>query len=114
MGKQELEEILSFKIRRELDLFKDKMSKLELNEILANAYQVDAMINIYEQLLMMSQILGKRVIEKMILFPDLLDYLYEKWMQEEDSYNDELQSCIMKAINQLQAQETRKKEAEAA
>ena len=86
MLREDLEVLFCFKIGKELEQFKVEIEKMDLDEILARAYQVDTMITIYELLLEMSQQLGKEILETIILYPNLLAFLYEKWMKEEDSH----------------------------
>ena len=44
-------------------------------------------------------------LEQLILFPDILEYLYQLWMNEEDSYGEELQECIRKGILQIEKED---------
>ena len=69
---------------------------------MACAYQVDTIITIYELLLEMSRQLGKEILETIILYPDLLAFLYEKWMKEEDSHMQELQESLCKSLGEIQ------------
>lgn len=101
MEKTELEEILCFKISRELFDFKNKIKGLELDEILACAYQIDAVINIYEQLRELIPQIDETFLKRLILFPNLLLFLYDNWMEEKDSYNEEMLNYIMGVINKL-------------
>lgn len=102
MSREDLEVLFCFKIGKELEQFKDKIAKMDLDEILARAYQVDAIITIYELLLEMSQQLGKEILETVILYPNLLAFLYEKWMEEEDSHMQELQESLCISLGEIQ------------
>ena len=82
MLREDLEVLFCFKIGKELEQFKGEIEKMDLDEILARAYQVDAIITIYELLLEMSRQLGKEILETVILYPNLLAFLYEEWMKE--------------------------------
>ena len=93
MSREDLEVLFCFKIGKELEQFKDKIAKMDLDEILARAYQVDAIITIYELLL---------DLETVILYPNLLAFLYEKWMEEEDSHMQELQESLCISLGEIQ------------
>ena len=101
MKKGDLEALLCFKIGRELEQFKEEIAKMELDEILAHAYQVDTMITIYELLLEMSQQIGREILERMVLFPDLLFFLYERWLQTDDSHMQELQDSLNETLGNI-------------
>ena len=102
MSREDLEVLFCFKIGKELEQFKDKIAKMDLDEIMARAYQVDTIITIYELLLEMSRQLGKEFLETIILYPNLLAFLYEKWMKEEDSHMQELQESLCKSLGEIQ------------
>ena len=102
MLREDLEVLFCFKIRKELEQFKGEIEKMDLDEILARAYQVDAIITIYELLLEMSRQLGKEILETVILYPNLLAFLYEEWMKEEDSHMQELQESLCRSLGEIQ------------
>lgn len=102
MLREDLEVLFCFKIGKELEQFKGEIEKMDLDEILARAYQVDTIITIYELLLEMSRQLGKEILETVILYPNLLAFLYEKWMKEEDSHMLELQESLCRSLGEIQ------------
>lgn len=102
MLREDLEVLFCFKIGKELEQFKDEIEKMDLDEIMARAYQIDAIITIYELLLEMSRQLGKEILETIILYPNLLAFLYEKWMKEEDSHMQELQESLCRSLGEIQ------------
>ena len=102
MLREDLEVLFCFKIGKELEQFKGEIEKMDLDEILARAYQVDAIITIYELLLEMSRQLGKEILETVILYPNLLAFLYEEWMKEEDSHMQELQESLCRSLGEIQ------------
>ena len=115
MLREDLEVLFCFKIGKELEQFKGRIVRMDLDEILAHAYQVDIIITIYELLLEMSQQLGKEILETIILYPNLLAFLYEKWMKEEDSHMQELQESLCRSLGEIQKDQTGdKKEDQAA
>lgn len=102
MLREDLEVLFCFKIGKELEQFKGEIEKMDLDEILARAYQVDAIITIYELLLEMSRQLGKEILETVILYPNLLAFLYGEWMKEEDSHMQELQESLCRSLGEIQ------------
>ena len=102
MLREDLEVLFCFKIGKELEQFKGEIEKMDQDEILARAYQVDAIITIYELLLEMSRQLGKEILETVILYPNLLAFLYEEWMKEEDSHMQELQESLCRSLGEIQ------------
>lgn len=102
MLREDLEVLFCFKIGNELEQFKGEIEKMDLDEILARAYQIDTIITIYELLLEMSRQLGKEILETVILYPNLLAFLYEKWMKEEDSHMQELQESLCRSLGEIQ------------
>ena len=101
MRREELEELFCVKIGRELERFKEEMRELDLEEILARAYQIDTLISIYEILVEISRQIGKEVLERTILFPDLLAFLYDGWMRQEDSHMQELQTAVLGELEEM-------------
>lgn len=114
MLREDLEDLFCFKIGNELEQFKGEIEKMDLDEILARAYQIDTIITIYELLLEMSRQLGKEILETVILYPNLLAFLYEKWMKEEDSHMQELQESLCRSLGEIQKDQTGDKKEEQA
>ena len=56
---------------------------------------------IYENLLEMSQKLSENVLVSLITFPELLDYLYERWLKVEDSSDEELNYYLKDEISEI-------------
>ena len=79
MEKEELQELFCIKIGLEKERFKRRMLKQEPEEIFAGAYQIDTMISIYELLLEMSHEIGEDTLKKLIVFPNLMAFLFRRW-----------------------------------
>lgn len=103
MDKNELEQMLCEKISLEKSFYKDQLLRQDNNQIYAEYYKTDCIINLYEQLLEMSQELEEGELRNLIIFPRLLTFLYEKWLQQEDSAWQELQQSIQNSIQEIQA-----------
>lgn len=102
MEKEELQELFCVKIGLEYGRFRQKVLKENPAEIYGKSYQIDCMVNIYELLLEMSQKMQKEVIESLILVPNLLAFIYDKWMKQEDSFTQELWECIEESVRKPQ------------
>jgi hypothetical protein len=98
MDNEELRELFCLKISMELARYKRKMLRQKPEYIFHNAYQIDCIINIYESLLEMSQKIGKRVLKTMLVFPNLLIFLYRRWLKWQDSSTEELEICLEQEI----------------
>lgn len=105
MGKVELQELFGRKISWEYTRFKQNMIQKEPEEVFAKAYQIDAYINIYELLLEMGQKIDEKGLEKLIIFPNLLPFLYENWLEKEDSYYRELSDFLKEEICKIPRKE---------
>ena len=73
------------------------------------------MLNLYELLMEMSQKMELEVLKTLLVFPNLLAFLYDRWIKEEDSHMEELQCSIEKNVEELQEkyQKVKKEEMEA-
>ena len=101
MGKEELQRLFCAKLSLEYICFREEMVAKDKEEIYENSYYIDTIINIYECLLEMSQELEETVLNHLILFPQLLIFLYHRWMKQEDSYAEELAACMRREITSL-------------
>lgn len=102
MEEKELQELFCTKIGLESSRFKRKMLSQEPKKIFASAYQIDSMISIYELLLEMSQEMGIEKLKNLLVFPNLLAFLYERWLKAEDSHTEELEHALKETISELQ------------
>lgn len=101
MERSELGDMFNIKISLELKLFKKKMLKQSPEEIFARAYQIDCIINIYEFLLEMSREMEKERLKLMLAFPNLLAFLYSRWIKKEDSFGEELKDCLEEVTKEI-------------
>ena len=91
---EELRELFCTKIGLENARFKKKMLKKSAEVLFERAYQIDTMLNLYELLMEMSQKMELEVLKTLLVFPNLLSFLYDRWIKEEDSHMEELQCSI--------------------
>ena len=99
---EELRELCCLKIGLENARFKQRMLKQSAEVLFERAYQIDTMLNLYELLMEMSQKMEAEVLRTLLVFPNLLAFLYERWIKEEDSHMEELQSSLEKNVGELQ------------
>ena len=101
MERKLLQELFCEKITLELQRFKNKMIKQRPEVIYEKVYQIDSMINIYECLLEQSQKISEQALASMLVFPNLLVFLYSEWLDYEDSYAEELNDCMSQCIEEI-------------
>lgn len=99
---EELRELFCLKIGLENTCFKKKMLKQGVEVLFERAYQIDTMLNLYELLIEMSQKMELEVLKTLLVFPNLLAFLYDRWLKEEDSHMEELQCSLEKNVEELQ------------
>ena len=76
MKLEELRRLFCAKITLEYESIHEEMLSKEKEEIYDNAFYIDAVISIYECLLEMSQEMEQEGLKCLILFPNLLTFLY--------------------------------------
>lgn len=99
---KELRELFCVKIGLENTCFKKKMLKQSEEVLFERAYQIDTMINLYELLMEMSQKMEPEALKTLLVFPNLLAFLYDRWIKEADSHMEELQGSLEKNVEELQ------------
>lgn len=99
---EELRDLFCLKIGLENARFKQKMLKQSAEVLFERAYQIDTMINLYELLMEMSQKMEPEALKTLLVFPNLLAFLYDRWLKEEDSHIEELQGSLEKNVSELQ------------
>lgn len=95
---EELEQIFCLKISAELSAFQYEILQKEKEEIYHAAYQIDSMINLYELLIEMCRTMKEEILVIAITVPQLLHFLYGRWLTYEDSHVEEIQGCIDKEL----------------
>lgn len=78
---EELRELFCIKIGLENARFKERMLKQSAEVLFERAYQIDTMINLYELLMEMSQKMELDVLKILLVFPNLLAFLYDRWLK---------------------------------
>lgn len=101
MDREQLEQTFRWKITAEMELFKGRVLQAEKEEIFASAYRIDCTIRIYEILLELSAGLGKAELEGCIGMGSLLDFLYERWLKEPDTQEEEMEHSLCSIIKNI-------------
>ncbi len=109
---EELRELFCIKIGLENSWFKKKMLKQSAEVLFERAYQIDTMINLYELLMEMSQKMEIEVLKTLLVFPNLLAFLYDRWLKEEDTHIEELQDALDRNVQEIQEKYQKVKEVE--
>ena len=91
---QEFRELFCFKIAMELKWFKLAVLGKKPDEIYEMAYRIDTMINIYELLLEMCSDMEMETLQSLLPIPQVMSFLYEKWLKKEDSRMEEMQDFL--------------------
>lgn len=101
METEKLAQTFRWKITAEMRLFRERAMQMKKEEIFADAYRIDCAIRIYEILMEISAKLGKSELEGCINMGSLLDFLYESWLKESDSQEEELEHSLCSIIKNI-------------
>lgn len=101
MHKEHVKTVFNRKLMKEIKAFKKNMLKRKPYEILANAYYIMCVLAIYEALIEMSNEMKAKTIHELIKIPDLIEFLYNRWLKRDDSFQYELEECISDSISAL-------------
>jgi hypothetical protein len=100
-AREELQSLFCLKINVEYKKFKEEQLSLSIESIYENAYQIHTFMCMYENLLEMSQKFSEDVLVSLITYPELLAYLYERWLKVEDSLDEELTNYMRDEIYEI-------------
>ena len=101
MDREQLEQTFRWKITAEMKLFKGRVLRMEKEEIFASAYRIDCTIRIYEILLECCGRMGKAELESCTGKGGILDFLYERWLKEPDTQEEELEHSLCSIIKNI-------------
>lgn len=96
-----LQELYCFKLDMEITAYKRKILSLESDEIYRKAYEIDSMINLYEFLVEKSQEIEEETLKKMLVFPNLLTFFYDRWLKRDDTVMDDFRESIKESISEI-------------
>lgn len=101
LAREELQKLFCEKISIEMKRYKQRVKKLPPDEIFDSAYQIEMTVSIYELMMEMAGTMSSCTLKKLIVIPNLLNYMYAMWLKQEDSLRYELESCLQEQINSL-------------
>ncbi|MDE7308804.1 MAG: DUF3848 domain-containing protein [Lachnospiraceae bacterium] len=105
MEQEELRKLFCTKLTLELRAFQMEMFKSEKEEIYERAFQIDSMVRIYRQCMELSRGMEAELLCRLTVFPDLLSFLYDCWLKQEDSVEEELAESIEKSLSEITEKE---------
>lgn len=101
LAREELQKLFCEKISMEMRRYKQRMESLPPDEIFGSAYQIEMKVNIYELLMERAGTMNSGMLKKLIVVPNLLNYMYAMWLREEDSLLYELEMCLQEQMDRL-------------
>lgn len=100
MEEKELRKLLRARLHMELQLFKDSMLQKGKEDIFKASYRIEIYVDLYEIMLAHVENLQSGMIRALLgLGFDILDHLYQEWLDREDSFYAELKEY---ACNKLE------------
>lgn len=96
-----LQQLLCVKLDIEMAVFKRNILQLDKEKIYEKAYEIDSIINLYELLADTSQEIEEETLKKMLLFPNLLTFFYERWLKVEDGIMEDYRECIKEGMQEI-------------
>ena len=108
-ARKRLQKILCKKVYKELQAFKEKMFDEQNDVVIANAYKIVCMINIYEVFCELTEQMNIETLRALIKTPCLLEFFYSGWLDVEDSFQEELRGNIIAQIAVAKEYERRTK-----
>ena len=102
MEKEELVELFCSKINLEQKRYKNRIMKMQPEDIYGKTYEIECFINIGEILLEKCESMSEDMLKCLLVIPSLLHFFYSRWMKTEDSFQKELEENMDKSILELQ------------
>ena len=94
MDEKELRQLLLQRLYLEYMLFKDSLLQKGKEDIFTASYKIEIFVNLYEILMAHAGDLRSDTIRKLLkLNFGILEFLYQKWLDKEDSFYEELREC---------------------
>lgn len=96
-----LQQLLHLKLDMEIAAFKKQTIKLEGSKIYDKAYEIDSMVNLYELLSEISQEIEEDTLKRMLQFPNLLTFFYERWLKRDDTIMEDFRESIKDSMQEI-------------
>ena len=101
MDEKELRGLFAQRLYLEYMIFKDSLLQKGKEDIFTASYKIEIFVNLYEILLAHAGDLHSDKIRGLLnLHIGILEFLYQKWLDKEDSFYEELSEC---AYSELEA-----------
>ena len=94
MDEKELRGLLLQRLYLEYMLFKDSLLQKGKEDIFTASYKIEVFVNLYEILLVHAGDLHSNTIRELLKLDfGILEFLYQRWLDREDSFYEELREC---------------------
>lgn len=114
MDREKLETLLQTKLKAELDSFREQTLRKNREEIYNSAYEIESVTQIYQVLCVNVKNAGAESLEALLVFPELLLFLYGRWLKYEDSQMEDMNYCLNRELEDVISLYRMKKEGRAA
>ena len=98
MDRERLETLLQMKLKAELDRFREQMLRKSQEESYNSAYEIESVTQIYRVLCVDTKNTGAESLEALLVFPELLLFLYGRWLKYEDSQMEDMNDCLNREL----------------
>ena len=95
MDVKKLRELFCQKLWMEMKLFKRGIIKQNPESIYEAAYQIELMGKIYRVLIGNHELFETEELEKMLVIPDFIELIYQKWLEQDDVILSGLQEFML-------------------
>ncbi len=102
MDIEKLRMLFGCKIYDEYSTIRTGILEMSKREIYDKSYYIDCVICIYEILLELSKEMDQEELICLLVHPNLLDFLYDRWLRTEDIHYEEMEICIQQGIVRLE------------
>jgi len=99
--RENLERLVAWKLISELKLYRHKILSYSKEEVYQSAFEIDARQQIYELFVQQIPILSNQCLQTCIAKSNLLEFLFQSWMNTPDTQTEEINYMIWKSIHQL-------------
>lgn len=99
--RENLERLVAWKLISELKLYRHKILSYSKEEVYQSAFEIDARQQIYELFVQQIPILSDQCLQICIAKSNLLEFLFQSWMNTPDTQTEEINYMIWKSIHQL-------------
>lgn len=114
MDREKLETLLQAKLKAELDHFREQTLRKNREEIYNSAYEIESVAQLYQVLCVNVKNAGAEALEALLVFPELLLFLYGRWLRYEDSRMEDMNYCLNRELADVISLYRMKKEGKAA